>query len=69
MPLKTADEYVKSIKSLKLKANVMGETTDNLPQNPLVEPSIRAVAATYDCAITLKPNRFFGLNPPSAARR
>ena len=50
MPLKTGDEYVKSIKSLDLEANVMGEQTGNLPENPLVEPSIRAVAATYDCA-------------------
>ena len=50
MSLKTGDEYVESIKSLGLKANVMGEKTDSLPQNPLVEPSIRAVAATYDCA-------------------
>jgi 4-hydroxybutyryl-CoA dehydratase/vinylacetyl-CoA-Delta-isomerase len=50
MSLKTGDEYVESIKSLGLKANVMGKKTDNLPENPLVEPSIRAVAATYDCA-------------------
>jgi 4-hydroxybutyryl-CoA dehydratase/vinylacetyl-CoA-Delta-isomerase len=50
MSLKTGDEYLKSIKSLDLEANVMGEQTGNLPQNPLVEPSIRAVAATYDCA-------------------
>ncbi|UCE52305.1 MAG: 4-hydroxybutyryl-CoA dehydratase [Desulfobacterales bacterium] len=50
MSLKTGDEYLKSIKSLDLEANVMGEQTGNLPENPLVEPSIRAVAATYDCA-------------------
>lgn len=50
MSLKTGDEYVESIKSLGLKANLMGQKTGNLPENPLVEPSIRAVAATYDCA-------------------
>ena len=50
MSLKTGDEYVKSIKSLKLEANVMGKKTGDLPENPLVEPSIQAVAATYDCA-------------------
>ncbi len=50
MSLKTGDEYVESIKSLGLKAHVMGQKTGNLPENPLVEPSIRAVAATYDCA-------------------
>lgn len=50
MSLKTGDEYVESIKSLGLKANLMGQKTGNLPENPLVEPSIRAVAATYECA-------------------
>jgi hypothetical protein len=35
MSLKTGDEYVKSIKSLKLEANVMGKKTGDLPDNPL----------------------------------
>jgi 4-hydroxybutyryl-CoA dehydratase/vinylacetyl-CoA-Delta-isomerase len=50
MSLKTGDEYIQSIKSLGLDANVMGKKTGNLPGNPLVEPSIKAVAATYDGA-------------------
>jgi 4-hydroxybutyryl-CoA dehydratase/vinylacetyl-CoA-Delta-isomerase len=50
MALKTAEEYIASIKSLNLKAHIMGKKTGDLPQNPLVEPSIKAVAATYDCA-------------------
>jgi 4-hydroxybutyryl-CoA dehydratase/vinylacetyl-CoA-Delta-isomerase len=50
MSLKTGDEYIKSIKTLKLEANVMGKKIGDLPENPLVEPSIQAVAATYDCA-------------------
>jgi 4-hydroxybutyryl-CoA dehydratase/vinylacetyl-CoA-Delta-isomerase len=50
MALKTGDEYVASIKSLGLEANVMGKKTGNLVEHPLVQPSVRAVAATYDCA-------------------
>lgn len=50
MPLKTGDEYISSMESLGLEANVMGTRETSLPNHPLVSPSIRAVAATYDCA-------------------
>ena len=40
MSLKTGDEYIQSIKTLKLEANVMGKKIGNLPENPLVEPSV-----------------------------
>jgi len=50
--LKTGEEYIQSIKKLGLKANVMGESAEDLTDNPLVEPSLRAVAATFDCAHT-----------------
>ena len=50
MTLKSGDEYIESIKSLDLEANIMGEKTGDLTNNPLVQPSIAAVAATYDCA-------------------
>jgi len=50
MTLMTGDEYIESIKALGLEANLMGAKTGSLPDHPLVEPSIRAVAATYDSA-------------------
>jgi len=50
MSLKSGEEYVESIKSLNLEANVMGKKTGKLPEHPLVTPSMRAVATTYDCA-------------------
>lgn len=59
MSLKTGDEYIKSIKTLKLEANVMGKKIGDLPENPLVEPSIQAVAATYDCAHNEKTKPLF----------
>jgi len=50
MALKTGDEYLESIKSLKLVAQVMGRKTGNLAEHPMVKPSLRAVAATFDGA-------------------
>ena len=50
MTLRTGDEYIESIKDLGLAANLLGDNTSNLPDHPLVEPSIHAVAATYDAA-------------------
>lgn len=50
MSLKTGTEYIESIKSLGLKANVMGEKSGDLTENPMVAPSIKAVAATFDGA-------------------
>lgn len=50
MVLKKGDEYLKSIKSLRLKAHVLGEKPDDLPDHGLVEPSQKAVAFTYDAA-------------------
>ena len=50
MALRTGEEYAESIKSLNLEARVMGRKTGDLPEHPLVEPSLRAVAATYDRA-------------------
>ena len=50
MSLKTGDEYLKSIKSLKLKAHLLGEKSGDLPAHGLVEPSQKAVGFTYDAA-------------------
>ena len=50
MALKKGEEYIASLKSLRLEANVMGKKTQDLPDHPLVTPSVRAVATTFDCA-------------------
>ncbi len=50
MTLKTGEEYVNSIAELGIEANILGERVADLVQHPLVSPSIRAVAVTYDCA-------------------
>ena len=50
MGLKKGEEYLQSIKSLGLKAHVLGETPEDLPEHGLVVPSQKAVAFTYDAA-------------------
>jgi 4-hydroxybutyryl-CoA dehydratase / vinylacetyl-CoA-Delta-isomerase len=50
MALKTGDEYLASIEALDLRANVLGEGPLPVAGHPLVRPSLRAVAVTYDCA-------------------
>jgi 4-hydroxybutyryl-CoA dehydratase/vinylacetyl-CoA-Delta-isomerase len=50
MVLKKGNDYLKSIKSLRLQAHVLGEKPGDLPEHGLVEPSQKAVAFTYDAA-------------------
>jgi len=50
MSLKTGNEYIASIETLGLEANIMGKKTAGLTRHPLVRPSLQAVATTFDCA-------------------
>ena len=51
MALKTGDDYLASIKSLKLESNILGKKTGNLSEHGMVEPSQQAVAFTFDGAL------------------
>jgi len=59
MALKAGDEYLKSIRSLRLEAHVLGEAVGDLPAHSLVEPSQRAVAFTYDAAMNKETEGLF----------
>ena len=50
MALKTGDEYLKSLDSLKLEAHMLGQKSDQLGGHGLVSPSRQAVAYTFDAA-------------------
>ncbi len=50
MALKTGTEYLESLESLDLKANVLGEKIDKPARHGLIGPSRQAVAFTYDAA-------------------
>src|SRR5262245_16997972 len=50
MPLKTPEEYVESLRQLKLRAYISGERVDSVVDSPLVAPHINTVAKTYELA-------------------
>ena len=64
MSLKTGKEYIASIESLGLEAHVLGEQTADLTRHPLIAPSLRAVAVTYDCAHASESRSLFRVYSP-----
>jgi 4-hydroxybutyryl-CoA dehydratase/vinylacetyl-CoA-Delta-isomerase len=48
--LKTAHEYIDSLRQLKLNLYLLGEKVDNWVDNPIIRPSINAIAMTYKVA-------------------
>jgi len=50
MALKTPEEYVESLRKLKLKAFVGGEKVTNIVDHPAIAPHINTVAKTYELA-------------------
>jgi len=50
MALKTAKQYIDSLRSLKLDLYLLGEKVDNWADHPVIRPSINSVAMTYKLA-------------------
>jgi len=50
MAIKTAGEYIESLRKLKLDLYLFGEKVENWVDNPVIRPSINAVAMTYKLA-------------------
>jgi len=48
--MKTAKQYIDSLRQLKLNLYLLGEKLDNWVDNPIIRPSINAVAMTYKVA-------------------
>lgn len=51
MVLKTGEDYINSLKNRNLKVYLFGELIKEPTENPIIKPSINAVAETYDLAI------------------
>lgn len=68
MALKTGNEYLKSLKSLDLEAHVLGQKTRDLTGHPLITPSLRAAATTYDCAHQEETRSLFRIFSPLAGQ-
>lgn len=50
MALKTAKEYIESLKALKTRVYIFGEQVENWVNHPIVRPSINSVCMTYALA-------------------
>jgi 4-hydroxybutyryl-CoA dehydratase/vinylacetyl-CoA-Delta-isomerase len=50
MPIRTADEYIDSLRNRKLKVYLFGEVIAEPLDHPVIRPSINAVAETYRLA-------------------
>lgn len=50
MALKTGEEYVESLRKLKLNIYMLGEKVDNPVDDPILRPSLNSVKMTYDLA-------------------
>ncbi len=48
MPLMTPQEYEKSLRKLKLVVYMFGKRLDNVVDDPIIRPSMNAVALTYE---------------------
>ncbi|HMS39725.1 MAG TPA: 4-hydroxyphenylacetate 3-hydroxylase N-terminal domain-containing protein [Pyrinomonadaceae bacterium] len=49
-PIKTAEDYINSLRGRRLKVYLFGELVDEIVEHPMIRPSINAVAETYDLA-------------------
>ncbi len=48
MALKTREEYIESLRSIKKQVYMFGEKIDNVVDHPMIRPSLNAVALTYE---------------------
>jgi 4-hydroxybutyryl-CoA dehydratase/vinylacetyl-CoA-Delta-isomerase len=50
MAMKTAKEYVESLKKLNLKVYMFGKLVENPTENPVIKPSLNSITMTYALA-------------------
>lgn len=50
MPIKTSEQYIESIRQMRFNLYLFGEKVENIVDNPVVRPSLNAVAMTYQLA-------------------
>lgn len=50
MALKTGEQYIESIKNMKMQIYMFGEKVKSSVDNPILRPSLNSVKATYDLA-------------------
>ncbi|MBW2706338.1 MAG: 4-hydroxybutyryl-CoA dehydratase, partial [Deltaproteobacteria bacterium] len=50
MPMMTAEKYEESLRRLNLVVYMFGKQVDNVVDDPIIRPSMQAVAKTYEMA-------------------
>jgi 4-hydroxybutyryl-CoA dehydratase/vinylacetyl-CoA-Delta-isomerase len=50
MPMMTPEQYEESLKKLNLKVYMFGRQVENVVDDPIIRPSMKAVAKTYELA-------------------
>ncbi len=50
-PIRTGEEYIKSLRGRKLKVYLFGQPVEEPVDHPVIRPSINAMAETYDLAV------------------
>ena len=50
MPMMNAEQYEESLRKLNLVVYMFGKRVENPVDDPIIRPSMNAVAATYDLA-------------------
>ena len=51
MALRTASEYIESLRQLKPVVYILGERVEDFVDHPMLRPHINSVAATYELAL------------------
>ena len=51
MALKNGEQYLESLRKLKLSVYMFGKKVENTVDNPIIRPSMNSVAATFDAAM------------------
>jgi len=57
--VKTAQEYIESLRGLKRELYVLGEKVENAIEHPMLRPSLNALAKTYELAHDLRHTELF----------
>jgi 4-hydroxybutyryl-CoA dehydratase/vinylacetyl-CoA-Delta-isomerase len=52
VPIRTGEEYIQSLRGRDLRVFLFGERVDEPVDHPMIRPSVNAVAATYDLALS-----------------
>jgi len=50
MPLMTAEQYEESLRQLNMVVHMFGKRVENVVDDPIIRPSMKAVAKTYELA-------------------